>query len=257
MSFWDFLAIALAGFGAGVINTLAGAGTLLTFPVLMWLGVPPLAANISNTLGLVAGGFSGTWGYRSELKGQGRRAVSLTLVAMFGAILGVGLLLVLPAKVFTILVPVLIMIAVGLVIAGPRLQARIKSRPSRGAGSPRLAKLFLGCSGVYGGYFGAAQGILHLGVLGAFFPDTIQRLNGLKNIIATGVNLCTSLAFIGLAQAQIQWRIVLALGIGGFLGGQCGATVGKWLSAAQLRWVIIMIGLCGAGYFIPGSFGDN
>ena len=175
---------------AGTVNTIVGAGSLLTFPTLLFLGYPPLVANVSNTVGLVPGSFSGAVGYRRELAGQRARARPLVVAAGLGGVTGACLLLVLPAGAFARIVPVLILIACGLVAIQPRLSAWVLERRARSgvvhAGGGWMLVLGVFLTGIYGGYFGAAQGVILIALLAILVDDDLQRLNGLKNLIAVG-----------------------------------------------------------------------
>jgi uncharacterized protein len=241
LSAWEALAIAVAGFGAGTINTVVGSGTLLTFPVLLAFGYAPVTANVSNTVGLVPGGFTGTYGYREELTGQRRRAVRLGAFSVAGAITGAILLLALPSAAFKAIVPVFIGIAVVLVVLQPWLAARLEARRARGVhGGPWLPAGLYGI-GVYGGYFGAAQGILLLAVLGLALTEPMQRVNGLKNVLATATNLVAAVVFV--AVAHVDWGVALLLALGSTLGGVLGAGIGRRLPPAALRGLIVVIGI--------------
>ena len=242
MSTSQAVAIAAAGVGAGTINTVVGSGTLLTFPVLLGFGYPPVTANVSNTVGLVPGGLSGTHGYRRELTGQRRRAVVLGSVSLSGAIAGAILLLALPASAFKTIVPVFIACALVLVVAQPWLTTRLEARRSRRRphGGPwTFAALF--ATGAYGGYFGAAQGILLLAVLGLSLTETLQRVNALKNVLATVTNLAA--AFVFIVAAPVDWGVALLIALGSTLGGQLGARIGRRLPPAALRALIVVVGI--------------
>jgi hypothetical protein len=246
VSFWSAVAIALAGTGAGVINTIVGSGTLITFPTLLFFGINPLVANVSNNIGLVAGGVTGAWGYRHELGGQGRTLRRLMPMSFVGSVVGAGLLLVLPAAAFRAIVPVLILIALVLVVAGPRIQTHVHAG-GEGARTPRwhtpamAAGVFL--AGVYGGYFGAAQGVLLMGLLSALSLEPLQRLNGYKNVLSLVVNLVAATVFVLFARDHIDWLVVVLIGVGAFVGGMIGARVGRRIPPNVLRGLIIVIGL--------------
>ena len=246
MSFWSAVAVALAGTGAGIINTIVGSGTLITFPTLLFFGVNPLVANVSNNIGLVAGGITGSWGYRHELDGQARTLRRLMPLSFLGAVVGAGLLLVLPPEAFRAIVPVLILVALVLVVAGPRIQARAHPEGDDVA-EPRwhapvmAAGVFV--AGVYGGYFGAAQGVLLVGLLSALSLEPLQRLNGYKNVLALVVNLVAAIVFVLFAREHVDWLIVLLIGAGAFLGGIIGARIGRRIPPTVLRGLIIVIGL--------------
>lgn len=237
-------AIALlgAGTGAGIINAVVGSGTLITFPMLLALGYPPLVANVSNTVGLVPGSFAGAYGYRRELAGQRARLVRLGTASMLGGLVGAVLLLVLPASAFKAIVPVLVGLACVLVIVQPRLTERLRSR--RGGRSSRagvLLPLGVCVTGIYGGYFGAAQGVLLIALLGILIDEDLQRLNAAKNVLAGLVNGVAALVFV--FAADVAWAPVLLLGVGATAGGRIGARIGRSLPAPVLRWVVVAVGI--------------
>ena len=252
-------AILLAGVGAGTINTVVGSGTLITFPTLLAFGVPPVTANMSNSLGLVPGSVTGAYGYRRELAGQRGRILRLLAFSTTGGVLGAVLLLVLPPGAFKAVVPVLILAGVVLVIVQPRLARYVAARAeARGAAAPDAGErawwvpVAVFGTGVYGGYFGAAQGVLLMGVLGIGVADTIQRLNGVKNVLVAVVNAIAGLIFVGSAelglfgsdaQASVDWTLVLLIGVGAIIGGLLGAAVGRRLPPIALRTVIVVVGL--------------
>lgn len=238
----DALAIFAAGLAAGTINTVVGSGSLITFPTLIALGYPPVLANVSNNIGLVPGSMSGAYGYRRELEGQRRRLTGLGCASIAGGVSGAVLLLVLPGSVFKDVVPVLIVIAVALVVFGPRLSARVATRRA-GKGRP-LAPLLVAtvyATGVYGGYFGAAQGVILIALLSIFVADGLQRLNAAKNVLALLVNGMASVVFV-LATA-VDWKVVGIIAGGSVIGGQIGASVGRRLDPGLLRAVIVVVGL--------------
>ncbi|HEX9317171.1 MAG TPA: sulfite exporter TauE/SafE family protein, partial [Actinomycetota bacterium] len=200
-----------AGVAAGTINTIVGSGTLITFPTLLAFGYPPVVANVSNTVGLVPGSLSGAWGYRRELAGQGRRLIRLGLASGIGGLSGGLLLLVLPASAFKDIVPALIILACLLVVLQPAITRRMEERgrkaPAADGGLLLLAGLF--AAGLYGGYFGAAQGVLLMGIMGLTLREDIQRINAAKNVLAAIVNGVAALLFI--VVAHVAWRPVLLL----------------------------------------------
>ena len=185
----EIAAIAAAGMAAGAINTLVGSGTLITFPVLLAFGYSPVTANVSNTIGLVPGSVAGAVGYRRELEGQLTRTLRFAAASVLGGLTGAVLLLVLPDSAFEAIVPVFIAIALVSVVLQPRLDRLVAERrpppDAHGTGLPRVGVYF---AGVYGGYFGAAQGILLIAILGLALPDDLQRVNALKNVLAGVVN---------------------------------------------------------------------
>ena len=235
------LAIFAAGVVAGTINTVVGSGTLFTFPVLLGFGYAPVTANVSNTVGLVPGSVAGAVGYRRELRGQGRRLVPLAAVSALGGLSGAVLLLSLPASAFKAIVPVFIVIALALIIAQPRLSSALERRrnPHGRVGPVATASVF--ASGVYGGYFGAAQGILLLAILGLALDDDLQRINALKVVLAGLVNLVAGIVFV--CVAHIAWLATLLIAIGSTIGGVIGARAGRRLPAPALRAVIVVVGI--------------
>jgi uncharacterized protein len=236
------VAIAAAGMAAGTINTVVGSGTLITFPVLLAFGYAPVTANVTNTLGLVPGSASGAYGYREELRGQWRRTGRLACASLTGGVCGAVLLLVLPAAAFKAIVPVFIAVALVLVVLQPRLSAwlaRSGQEPTPRAGWTVLAGVF--ATGVYGGYFGAAQGILLLAILGLGLPESLQRINAVKNLLAGLVNLVAAVIFVFVA--HIAWGAAALIAVGAAAGGVIGARVGRRLPPAVLRGVIVVVGV--------------
>ena len=249
----EVLAVLAAGLAAGMVNTVVGSGTLITFPVLLAVGYPPVVANVSNNLGLVPGSVSGVVGLRRELAGQGRRARLLGVWSVLGGAAGAALLLVLPDEAFRAIVPAFIVLALVLVLLGPRVQralaARRRDHPHGERLSPSLRAGVL-ATGVYGGYFGAAQGIMLIGVLGLGVADDLQRINALKNVLATLVNLVAGLVF--LAAAEVAWEAVGVIAAGSVVGAQVGARKGRRLPPAALRAVIVLVGVAAIVQLVRG-----
>ncbi|GAB3295704.1 TSUP family transporter [Epidermidibacterium keratini] len=249
MTFADAVLIMLAGLGAGTINTIVGSGSLITFPTLLLLGFPPITANVSNNIGMVAGGLSGSWGYRSELTGARSMLLRLAPMSLIGGVTGALLLLVLPAEAFSAIVPVLIGFGLLMVIFGPRLQAWAARRHHETGTRPRWQQPVLQggvlVTGAYGGYFGAAQGVILMGLLGTLAAGSLQKLNAIKNILALIVNAVAAVVFLIFAREQINWLLVLLISAGALLGGFVGASVGKRLAPNVLRAVIIVVGIVG------------
>jgi uncharacterized protein len=242
MSFGEIVAIAFAGLAAGTINTVVGSGTLITFPVLLAFGYAPVTANVSNTIGLVPGSVSGAIGYRRELAGQRSRAIRLGTMSVLGGATGAVLLLVLPASVFKDIVPVFIAIALVLVVLQPRLKRMLAEREIGVAHEKGiLVALAIYATGVYGGYFGAAQGILLLGILGVALAQDLHRTNGLKNVLAGLTNGVAAVYFI--FAAHVDWGPAGIIAVTSILGAQLGARYGRKLPPAALRALIVVVGL--------------
>jgi uncharacterized membrane protein YfcA len=236
----EAVAIVVAGIAAGTINTIVGSGTLITFPVLIALGYQPLVANVSNNVGLVPGAVSGVIGYRRELAGQRHRVIALGAFSFMGALVGATLLLVLPASAFDAIVPALIGIALLLVVFQPRLQVALARRRSQDDRGGFALRGLVGASGVYGGYFGAAQGIILISLLGIAIKDALQRLNALKNVLAGLVNLTAGVVFV--FAADVNWGVAALIAVGSVIGGALGARYGRRLPPNALRAVIVAVG---------------
>jgi uncharacterized protein len=251
----EALAIFAAGTAAGTVNAVVGSGSLITFPTLLAFGYPPVVANVSNNVGVVPGNVSGALGYRRELAGQRSRLIRLGAVSALGSAGGAAALLSLPSASFRFIVPVLILIASILVVVQPWLSSRITARRTRrteedggpAAGreaiSPLLTAGVLGSS-VYGGYFGAAQGVLLIGLLGTFLDENLQRVNAAKNVLAGIANGVAALIYI--VFAHIAWLVVLLIATGSTLGGVLGARFGRRLPPLALRIFVVLIGVISA-----------
>lgn len=242
MSPGEIVAIAAAGLAAGAINTLVGSGTLITFPVLLAFGYAPVTANVSNTIGLVPGSVSGAIGYRRELAGQARRALRLGSMSVLGGITGAVLLLVLPASAFKAIVPVFIAAALVLTLLQPRLSAWLLRREvdleRRGS---LLTPVAVYLTGVYGGYFGAGQGILLLAILGVALAQDLQRTNALKNVLAGLVNGVAGVYFM--FAAPVEWAPAGIIAVTSIVGAQLGARYGRRLPPRALRAIIVIVGV--------------
>lgn len=258
---FEMVAVLLAGTAAGTINTIVGSGTLVTFPTLLAFGVPPVVANISNTIGLVPGSVSGAVGYRRELVGQRSRVLRLASASVVGATIGALLLLVLPEDAFTAIVPALIVLGIVLVITGPRISRWVARRHAETGGLPHHGAWWVWpaimLAGVYGGYFGAAQGIILMAILGIGFDEVLQRLNGIKNILGAVVNGVSGLLFILVgwlsdAVPDVDWTVVALIGVGAVIGGQIGAGVGRRLPDRWLRGAIVVVGITALVIFLRG-----
>lgn len=235
----DALAILAAGLCAGTINAVVGSGSLVTFPVLLGLGFNPLVANVTNNVGLILGNLSGVHGYRRELHGQLERGLTIGPWSAAGGLTGAALLLVRPSS-FRAVVPFLVLLAVAMVIVQPILSSRLADRGSRNqvGGDVLRGGVFL--AGVYGGYFGAAQGVILIALLAISLDEDLQRINAMKNVLALLVNLTAGILFIVLA--PINWAAAGLIALGSTIGGQLGAAFGRRLSPKVLRAIIILGG---------------
>ena len=238
MSLLEILAVLAAGFAAGGINAIVGSGSLVTFPVLLAVGFSPVTANVSNSVGLVFGNISAAWGYRKELAGQRRRCLVVGAGTTLGAIAGGVLLLTLPEGVFEAVVPLLILLACGLMVLRPT--------PSLSHGSlsrhRMVALVAVGFAvGVYGGYFGAAQGVILLAALRFLIPDSLQRLNGLKNVLVGIANGVAAILFV--IVAHVAWDAAALVAVGSISGAQVGARYGRRIPDGRLRWTVVVVGV--------------
>ena len=247
-------AVLLAGIAAGTINTVVGSGTLITFPTLLATGIPPVTANVSNNIGLVPGSLSGAIGYRRELVGQRSRLLRLASASLLGGAAGAVLLLVLPDAAFDNVVPVLIGLGCLLVAFQPLISRKVAATatarsepPAHGAAWVWVLVLL---SGVYGGYFGAAQGVLLMAIMGIGIQESLQRLNAVKNVLAGLVNAVAAVVFI--AVAHVDWAAAGLVALGSVVGGQIGATVGRRLPPSVLRVVIVLVGSVAVTVFVLG-----
>jgi uncharacterized protein len=254
LSLGEVVAFACAGMAAGAMNTVVGSGTLVTFPVLLAFGYAPVTANVTNTVGLVPGSISGAIGYRRELAGQRSRALRLGSMSVLGGVAGAALLLILPASAFKAIVPAFIAVAVVLTVLQPRLRARLAASRVRQAPGDEHEQLERGghergvllpaavlLTGVYGGYFGAAQGIILLSFLGVALAQDLQRTNALKNVLAGLVNGVAGVYFV--IQAHVDWGPAAVIAVAAALGGQLGARYGRKLPPDALRGLIVVVGV--------------
>jgi uncharacterized protein len=237
------LAIAGAGLAAGAINVVVGSGTLITFPTLLAVGYSPLVANVSNTVGLVPGSLSGIHAYRRELSGQGRRAAFLGIFSSIGAVIGSLLLLRLPETSFRRVVPYLILLACVLIALQPWLTKwlRPSGPPTRRFGHRgQILYVVVFATGIYGGYFGAAQGVILIAVLAIFLSETLQRLNAVKNVLAMLANLVAGVIFA--ISGHVSWEAAGILAVGAIVGGQVGGVFGRRLPPVALRVAVVIVG---------------
>lgn len=236
------VAIAAAGMAAGGVNAMMGSGSLITFPTLIAFGYAPVTANVSNNVGLVPGSIAGAYGFRRELAGQRRRARTLAAGSALGGLTGATLLLTLPSSVFDAVVPVLVLTACVAMVLQPRLARWVASRrpdDAHDVGPAALAAVFL--TGVYGGYFGAAQGVILLALLAVLVPDELKRSNALKNVLAGTVNGVAAVIFV--VFAEVDWAVVALIAGGAIVGGTLGAKVGRHIPPAVLRTLVVVLGV--------------
>jgi uncharacterized membrane protein YfcA len=235
--------LAAAAFAAGAVNAVAGGGSLISFPALVAVGVPTLAANVTNQIAVLPGYLGGSVAYRSELEGQRRRVVALAVTSGLGAVVGALLLVVSSKHLFEVLAPVLVLVAVGLLAAQPRLSAMASDRAAhphaREHPSGRLhAANFL--ASVYGGYFGAGLGIMLLALLAIGLEDSLQRLNALKGLLSLVVAVVAAVFFA--LFGPVHWDAAAVMAVASFAGGHAGVGVARRISDRALRLGVIVIG---------------
>ncbi|MGJ9372024.1 sulfite exporter TauE/SafE family protein [Nesterenkonia sp. CF4.4] len=278
LSVAQLLLILVAGIWAGAINTVVGSGTLVTFPVLVAMGVPPVSATVSNAMGLIAGNFTGAWGYRREIRQVKSVLVKLIPASVLGGVIGAVLLITLPEEVFSRVAPILIVVSLGFVIAQPKLSAWVRARAAareKGAGgadasakdagsadvgsadvgTPKSGKpsmptvglalmLLVFAAGIYGGYFVAAQGILLMGILGIFLMANIQQANGVKNLLVAVVNLTAAISymFVDYVLRDAGERVILwEIVVVIAVGSTLGGLVGAWVGRRLSPLVLRLI----------------
>jgi len=244
MTLLHALAILAVGALAGAINTVVGAGMLFTFPLLLAFGYAPVVANVTATVGVWPGALTGAAGYRRELVEQRGALARLLVASVSGAALGGALLLSLPGRTFRVVAPAFIILALALIVLAPRLaraQAarRAGARPRERVGPLALAAVL--AIGVYGGYFGAAQGIVLLAVLGLSLDGGLQRINALKVVLAGATNFVAAVIFM--LAGPVAWLPALLIAGGSLAGGVLGAKAARMLPAAALRALIVAIGI--------------
>ena len=247
MDWTQVLAVLGAGFGAGFVMTAVGAGSLVSFPILLGVGIPPLVANVSNNVGLVPGGASGSFGYRRELAGRRALVLRVAATSALGALVGAALLLTLPSTSFDRAVPFLVLTAASLVGLQPLVSKGLRRRaegrgsvvvlPERmGPGLTTLSSLV----GIYGGYFGAAQGVLLLAFLALGLDLGLQTVNGLKNVAVLSANVAATAVFVFFA--PLDWAVVALVATGSLVGGWLGARLGRRLPPTVFRTSIVVFG---------------
>ncbi len=244
LSGFDFVLVGLAAVAAGMVNALAGGGTLITFPMLTAVGVPAIAANVTNTVALCPGYLGATLAQSKDLQGQRRRVWLVLPAAVIGGIIGGILLLNTGERLFRALVPFLILLASGLLAVQDPVRAWLVRRSGHSEAtmaSEKWAILPVGLAAIYGGYFGAGLSVIVLAVLGLTLDDSLTRLNALKQAIAFGVNIAAALFF--LFSGQVVWSAVLVMAVGALLGGVLGGRLAGRIKPAHLRWIVVVIGV--------------
>ena len=243
MVWTNYLLAALGAFAAGAINALAGGGTLITFPLLVALGLPPVSANITNTLALIPGYFGGVHAQRIDLAGQKQRLWKVIPAAALGGIVGGLLLLLLDKKVFEQLVPFLVLLATLLLAVGEPLRNWVvrQQNTDQKHESTWMAILLVFLASVYGGYFGGVMSVIVLAILNLTVSDNLTRLNALKQVIAFTANLAAALLFI--FSREVAWGYVVVMAAAALLGGAAGGRLAGRVKPGVLRWIVVGIGL--------------
>jgi len=243
MSLRDFLLVLVGGLVAGTANTIAGGGSLLTFPLLVALGLPPLDANVTNTVGIVPAAVGGIIGMQRELRGQRARLLALLPFSVVGAIAGAVLLLTTPAEAFNRVVPLLIVVACVILLLQRRIASLLEGRRVRRAWLLRAGML---AAAVYGGYFGAAVSVIVLAILAVTVVESMQRLNAVKVPLAGAMNLVSGIAFAFFA--PVHWAYALVLAPSTLVGGRIGAAMARRIPDQPLRYAVIVLGLIAAAW---------
>ena len=253
LSGFDFVLIGIAALAAGAVNALAGGGTLITFPVLVSVGIPAVAANITNTVALCPGYFGGTLAQWNELRGQKNRLWLIVPASIVGGVLGGFLLLQTGEKLFRDLVPYLILLASGLLAIQDPVRAWLVRRMGEGheAKLEKLTWFPVALASIYGGYFGAGLSVIVLSALGLTLNDTLTRLNALKQAVAFSVNVAAAIFFI--FSGKVVWSVALVMAVGALIGGTLGGKLAGKIKPSSLRWTVVIIGvIISIIYFIRG-----
>jgi len=230
------------GVVSGTVNVVAGAGSLLTYPMLVVLGLPPVMANVTNDIGIAPGNLSGVMGLRGELAGQRQLLYRLVPRAMVGSVVGAAALLLAPGSAFAWVAPPLLLLASGLTLAQPALARHTRGRGRRG----RMLDLSVNATSVYGGYFGTGIGLIFIAVLGLFRDETPAQLNAVKTILQFVSNGLAGVVFA--LVAPVDWPAAAALACGSIVGGQVGVRVARHISASMLRTIVATIGIGAAAW---------
>jgi len=250
---FEYVLVMLAAMAAGAVNALAGGGTLITFPTLAFLGIPAVAANVTNTVALCPGYFGGTLAQKNDLRGQNKRLWLLLPASAIGGVIGGFLLLQTGEKLFKDLVPYLILLASGLLAIQDPVRAWLTRRMAQGHGGglEKLTWLPVGLASIYGGYFGAGLSVIVLSALGLTLEDTLTRLNALKQAVAFAVNVAAAIFF--LFSGQVVWSAALVMAVGALIGGTLGGKLAGRIKPSALRWTVVTIGvIISIIYFLRG-----
>jgi uncharacterized membrane protein YfcA len=245
MTHFDLMIAALAAVAAGAINALAGGGTLISFPVLIALGVPPVAANITNAVALCPGYFGATLAQLKNLKGQRAQLLLLVPIAVVGGLAGGMILVRTGERTFTALVPWMILAASLLLAVQEPVRAFVVKRlsnPNHKHHTMLLSALPIAAASVYGGFFSAGMSVLLLAVLGLTLDDTLTRLNALKQVLAFSVNIAAAVFFLW--SNQVVWAAAAVMAVGALIGGAIGGRLAGKLPPAVLRWTVVVAGTC-------------
>lgn len=244
----ELLLVLVVGFVAAGINGVVGSGTLISYPALLSVGLTPIVANGTNSIGLLPGGLSAAWAYRQELRERLRLLLWPTLLAMTGNAVGALLVVRLPPAVFTKVVPWLIVAAVVLVAVQPLIMRALRTHPHHRVTPGRDLPFWTFLLGTYAGYFGAGQGVMYYGVLNLRYDEDLQHVNAAKNLISSIAAMVSSAVFV--VSGVVSWPFALALWVGGIVGGYYGARLARRVSAPVLRGFVIAIGLYAAAYVL-------
>ena len=254
MNWVDFVLAGLAAVAAGLVNALAGGGTLITFPMLTALGVSAVVANVTNTVALCPGYIGGMLGQWNDLRDQMKRLWLVAPAGIIGGLIGGYLLLHTSEKVFRSLVPFLILLASALLAVQDPVRAWLIRRANQKKSAPNqpwIMGLPIGLAAIYGGYFGAGLSVIVLSVLGLTMDDTLTRLNALKQAVSFSVNFAAAIFF--LFSGKVIWLVALVMAVGALIGGNLGGRLAGRVQPATLRWMIVTIGVVVAIiYFLRG-----
>jgi uncharacterized membrane protein YfcA len=250
LSFAELLIAGVAAVGAGAVNALAGGGTLISFPALLAMGVPPIAANVTNAVALCPGYFGATLAQAGRLRGQETRLKWCVPAAIAGGLLGGMILLHTHERTFQALVPYMLLFASALLAVQERVRAAVLRRLARAQASPHspvIAAIPVGAAAIYGGFFSAGMSVIVLAVVGVSVDDTFARLNALKQALAFSINVAAAVFF--LFSGQVLWLLAAVMAVGALLGGAVGGKLAGKLPPEILRWTVVVIGVCLAGHY--------